>query len=944
MAAVPLSTVDQVIWPRLECKGGLLVELRMNRPGITAFNPTTQIFLNGGTSPPSPKGSGPQIANDIELSQRFLTTQGNSAIDQVTIEMLDVHSYTGTGVTSGVSSGYQTEDFTSANSTFLTEWLNIKGTVVSPLLYRVYLTLINAANSTHDTFFYGLYDANLKPQQVRYIYQPETANEMTLSMRTLIIPNYLSILTTVEWQTVLAPLSASTTYNSQPLLVQGDFYNGFVPTPAHLTPTNNSIDGVFATHDGSNSRLQAVPYILVQPGSGGGWQNGVGARSVNAQGFDGRFAQSGNTTPWPAAPWLNNPVTVVTVQSGGTGYALNDTGTIGTGDGTATYKVTGESGGIVSSVSITYGGTGYQVLTNSGTVVIANTLDGGAQPGVGVGLTLQINNVGYQWGPWGTWGISIPGLLYIICNACGIDTTNTFSGQFSALDVYQQKADATHFCFPLDTIVDVPAADQWVNFNIIAGFHPLDGGFWSTPVTPGPNTPVLQMFQAICDYLLCIPSISYSYATGLCSLTLTPIGSTTGTAPTWILGNKNSEELQSNKTTSVQVTDMGDNLTIVAPLIKSANIVLNTSVSRAIPFRLREIGLTSPQTRSANSLDEQANLVWDTSIVGDQATGVFECAELNDGDTQVINYNNDCWKGLTGVYYHRSTYSGNSMYPSIWPEFDWWNAWDGSAYPSAQTQPSFFVLGAQYRHGDTPVAYENNIQRFDTRNFQAVALSSYLVPGQTRLVRHYTGILAGDGTISGVGLGFHKTWFYDKESQTFAAIELTRRLRAGTSTVAWQNITGASLPDIMDIPHGPLVGSGGTSSSSTSSNNAGGGGNGVGSGATIDPVQTLTIFAVSQNNVVISAFTEFIRVSSSVALPTTPINITGLAGGIDGRKIKFINVGSNPIVFPHASGSSTLGNRFRLELGSNRSLMADGSLGLWFDATSNCWRETDIGG
>jgi hypothetical protein len=73
----------------------------------------------------------------------------------------------------------------------------------------------------------------------------------------------------------------------------------------------------------------------------------------------------------------------IAVFAGGTGYAVGDTGTLFYGDNNATYLVTAVSGGIVSGIQLTNGGTGYTPLA---TQVATET--GGAQPGSGTGLTV----------------------------------------------------------------------------------------------------------------------------------------------------------------------------------------------------------------------------------------------------------------------------------------------------------------------------------------------------------------------------------------------------------------------------------------------------------------------------------------------------------------------------------------------------------------------------
>lgn len=87
----------------------------------------------------------------------------------------------------------------------------------------------------------------------------------------------------------------------------------------------------------------------------------------------------------------NSPVgSIVTAGiasgGGGTGYAVNDTGTI---NAVATYKVTSVSGGVVTAFTITAGGAGFtpNPTTPHGTVT------GGAQPGSGSGFNITVLSV-----------------------------------------------------------------------------------------------------------------------------------------------------------------------------------------------------------------------------------------------------------------------------------------------------------------------------------------------------------------------------------------------------------------------------------------------------------------------------------------------------------------------------------------------------------------------
>jgi hypothetical protein len=82
------------------------------------------------------------------------------------------------------------------------------------------------------------------------------------------------------------------------------------------------------------------------------------------------------------------PITAATLNAGGAGYAPNDTGTILTDSGDATYKIlTVGGGGAVLTFQVVSGGTAYQVANNRATAT------GGAQPGVGAGFIVNITAV-----------------------------------------------------------------------------------------------------------------------------------------------------------------------------------------------------------------------------------------------------------------------------------------------------------------------------------------------------------------------------------------------------------------------------------------------------------------------------------------------------------------------------------------------------------------------
>ena len=98
-----------------------------------------------------------------------------------------------------------------------------------------------------------------------------------------------------------------------------------------------------------------------------------------------------------ALDFVNKPITLsfdnaivqaalisIAINNPGTGYAVNDTGTIDGGDGNATYLVDAvDGGGGVTAITLSFGGTAYSSVTAATTTV------GGGQPGAGTGLTLD---------------------------------------------------------------------------------------------------------------------------------------------------------------------------------------------------------------------------------------------------------------------------------------------------------------------------------------------------------------------------------------------------------------------------------------------------------------------------------------------------------------------------------------------------------------------------
>jgi hypothetical protein len=79
-------------------------------------------------------------------------------------------------------------------------------------------------------------------------------------------------------------------------------------------------------------------------------------------------------------------ITASSLASGGSGYAVGDTGYIVGGGNNAYYRVTAVSSGVVTSYVIS-GGSGYATATGAATQISGN------QPGSGSGLTITIGTV-----------------------------------------------------------------------------------------------------------------------------------------------------------------------------------------------------------------------------------------------------------------------------------------------------------------------------------------------------------------------------------------------------------------------------------------------------------------------------------------------------------------------------------------------------------------------
>lgn len=103
----------------------------------------------------------------------------------------------------------------------------------------------------------------------------------------------------------------------------------------------------------------------------------------------------------------------------------------------------------------------------------------------------------------------------------------------------------------------------------------------------------------------------------------------------------------------------------------------------------------------------------------------------------------------------------------------------------------------------------------------------------------------------------------------------------------------------------------------------------------INNENTPTQLTADQNNYAPGNY-DVLRLSGSLS-----VSITGLSGGIKGRKLTIYNDGAYPITFMHASLSSTAANRFRFSSGFDAVLPPEANISFYYDETNARWIDAD---
>jgi hypothetical protein len=461
----------------------------------------------------------------------------------------------------------------------------------------------------------------------------------------------------------------------------------------------------------------------------------------------------------------------------------------------------------------------------------------------------------------------------------------------------------------------------------------------------------------------------------------------------WQVGKNLSEEPPSIGTVSVSVSNLGDSMVKVAPMLQPISQARGSSLSRVIPFRMRRIGVAVSAGSQEYMLDYDSLTTYDQGA--GQAMSCFDCCDLG-WNNATITPNGDWWKCLTGVYLYTqdSDVMDNVYDASYWGAF---NSATQGGHSVASTSPNgdgygsgsyttgaFMTLGAQYARGERSgalsgdtfhnlsfsagltsyagggyimkSALEPNYDRFNTISYQSVVLADYLIPKPTAVKRNYIGTQADDGTISSLGRGFFNSWWYDGEVRTFRDVQMERHLRAAlTPTVRYVEVLNSgAFPDITAIPFGNQTGGGGSGGTVTTSNGGNGGsGNGGGGGqqsaaatGVISYQELLTPWTTNTPNWAVTLTTPITKLYISTSI-TTGVNLSGIVASPAMNEaiiLVLINNGSYYINLTHEDTASTAANRFHFIDGKTELLGPGGEATFHYDTTLARWRRMSIGG
>ena len=741
--------------------------LVINRPGYTALaQPAANtLLLSKETDPSFPERISPFFQSDLSFSKKNVTTKGRRALDDLTIAIRDTLGYSGT-----VNSVFQSEQFNGDYKTFFDVWFS------NPLQYKAWVLSYDFASGNSDVPFRGYIDPAYKPSSDPEIYNVGTMQQIWVGTRTIKI---VAQKQSITWQDVLNLIGAGDCesgqcYNGQ---MSGNGFGGF----------SNSRAGSFSSDKGN--WYQAVPHYY-KPGNDPQW---VGAPAP----------------VWPASPWTSQTASNQILQSHvifilGTGYAVNDTGTINGGSTLATYKVLSiDAGTHVVTLQLTTLGAGYTTGLKTTT----------ATSGSGSGLIIYVDKTatGVNWGPSGLVFISVATLIARFATALDCSKFSSSSGDFtlvSPIDWFCQKADNTNKNFPVNT-TPITLSNLFINLNVIACSHPHDGGYWSNPIGFAPTTPALDALSSLCNLLLDDYAI-VNALDGTSVLFLRKIGEIFAALPAdWVPVAIPSEEEPATGPLAVQVNLKGDSLKIQSPIGTQFS---DGAATFETLLNIHRIGNTSGN----DPANDTECFMWDDSkTIDEQHSECFEIAFRNDDGT--YNPNPNLWKGLRFLYWESNA---GDVYPSTWSPFP--NN-DGSA---GSWNNSFYAVNAIQKGGVTPdpnlCGTPNGRDYFNTRDLHAVAFAATNLSLPIVQSYQYAGVADSSGSLQNIAPGLSGTWLYEGNAQSWRSIEVLQAPNAGLTNIKFQAELASGFPDLTTLTYGP-VGTTGTSSSSSSTTTSTGG-------------------------------------------------------------------------------------------------------------------------
>ena len=206
--------------------------------------------------------------------------------------------------------------------------------------------------------------------------------------------------------------------------------------------------------------------------------------------------------------------------------------------------------------------------------------------------------------------------------------------------------------------------------------------------------------------------------------------------------------------------------------------------------------------------------------------------------------------------------------------------------------------------------------------------------GRIILVQDYIGCRGDDGKIQSLRPGLLMRTFIRNAYRTFEAHNVKSNVSHNTCTIQWHEVFdvadyNAFLPDVT-----ATNGSGSSSSSSSSSTT--GGSTGGGTAPSTLTFCALSIAATVNDYAPVMAADIYLVTSTDSTPPFA--SITGFKP-ILGRRITFLNVGTNPIVFPNQSSGSIAANRWQTASGADVDLLPNQNVSFWYNSLAGCYAQ-----